>query len=171
MTKKIAIIGPESTGKSTLSKQLADYFGTTWVPEFARQYLDIIARPYVESDLLAIARGQVETEDRLLGTANDFLFCDTTLIVLKVWSEHSYGRCDPWILDQLERVKYDYFFLTDIDMPWEEDPQREHPHKREYFFNLYKSYLDKGGFPYTLVSGNEEERLQTAIGKIKSLQS
>lgn len=171
MTKKIAIIGPESTGKSTLSRQLADYFGTTWVPEFARQYLDTISRPYVESDLLTIAKGQKDAEDRLLGTANDFLFCDTTLIVLKVWSEHSYGRCDPWILDQLERVKYDYFFLTDIDMPWEEDPQREHPHKREYFFKLYKNYLDEGGFPYTLVSGNEEERLQTAIGKIKSLQS
>ncbi|WP_339813337.1 ATP-binding protein [uncultured Imperialibacter sp.] len=169
MTKRIGIIGPESTGKSTLSLQLAAHFQTQWVPEFARQYLIDINRPYEESDLLTIAKGQKAKEEQLFRGANNFLFCDTTLIVVKVWSEHSYGRCDPWIAEQVDHMKYDYFFLTDIDMPWVEDPLREHPHMRDYFFDIYKSYLEKEGFPYSLVSGNEEERLQLAIAKVGSL--
>jgi len=169
MTKRIGIIGPESTGKSTLSQQLAAHFDTHWVPEFARQYLIDINRPYEEGDLLTIAKGQKMKEEQLLRGANNFLFCDTTLIVVKVWSEHSYGRCDPWIAEQVDQMQYDYFFLTDIDRPWVEDPLREHPHMRDYFFGIYKGYLEKGGFPYTLVSGNEEERLQLAIAKVTSL--
>ncbi|WOK06479.1 ATP-binding protein [Imperialibacter roseus] len=169
MTKRIGIIGPESTGKSTLSLQLAAHFQTQWVPEFARQYLIDINRPYEESDLLTIAKGQKAKEEQLFRGANNFLFCDTTLIVVKVWSEHSYGRCDPWIAEQVDQMKYDYFFLTDIDIPWVEDPLREHPHMRDYFFDIYKSYLEKEGFPYSLVSGNEEERLQLAIAKVGSL--
>ncbi|MEQ8688353.1 MAG: ATP-binding protein [Imperialibacter sp.] len=169
MTKRIAIIGPESTGKSTLSQQLATHFHTQWVPEFARQYLIDINRPYEESDLLAIAKGQKEKEEQLFRSANRFLFCDTTLIVVKVWSEHSYGRCDPWIEEQVDQMQYDYFLLTDIDMPWEEDSQREHPHMRKYFFDIYQTYLEKECLPFTLVSGNEEERLQLAIAKVASL--
>jgi NadR type nicotinamide-nucleotide adenylyltransferase len=169
MIKRIGIIGPESTGKSTLSRQLAAHFQIQWVPEFARKYLIDINRSYEESDLLNIAKGQKQAEELAVQSANNFLFCDTTLIVVKVWSEHSYGRCHPWILEQVDQMKYDYFFLTDIDMPWEEDPQREHPHMREYFFNIYKNYLENGGFPYSLVSGNEEERLQLAIAKVGSL--
>jgi NadR type nicotinamide-nucleotide adenylyltransferase len=169
MTKRIGIIGPESTGKSTLSRQLASHFDTHWVPEFARQYLIDINRPYEESDLLTIAKGQKKKEEQLFRGANNFLFCDTTLIVVKVWSEHSYGRCHPWIGEQVDQMQYDYFFLTDIDMPWEEDPQREHPHMRKYFFDIYRTYLEKEGLPYTLVSGNEAERLQLAIAKVASL--
>ncbi len=169
MTKRIAILGPESTGKSTLSRQLAQHFHTQWVPEFARQYLLDIGRPYQESDLLVIAKEQKKLEERLLKQATDFLFCDTTLAVVKVWSEHSYGRCHPWILEQVQCMQYDYFLLTDIDMPWEEDPLREHPHMRQYFFDIYQNYLQKEGLPYTLVSGNEDERLQFAISKLAAL--
>lgn len=167
--KRIAIIGPESTGKSTLSEDLAKRFGTFWVPEYAREYLENLGRPYEEADLLEIAKGQKFLEDKLTKEAKEYLFCDTTLVVIKVWSEHKYGRCDPWILDQLSKMQYDYFLLTDIDLPWEQDPLREHPHMRKYFFDLYHRYVEENRFPYQLIKGNREERLELAISAMSRI--
>ena len=169
MIKRIGIIGPESTGKSTLSKQLAGHFNTQWVPEFAREYLLNIDRPYEEGDLLTIAKGQKDSEERLAKTAAGYLFCDTTLIVVKVWSEHKYGRCHPWILEQVDRLKYDYFLLTSIDLPWEPDALREHPDRREYFFGVYRNYLDEQALPYAVVEGNHRQRLNLAIRAIEEI--
>lgn len=167
--KKIAIIGPESTGKSTLSENLANHFNTLWVPEYAREYLENLGRGYEEAHLLEIAKGQVALERRLETEANGFLFCDTTLVVIKVWSEHKYGRCHPWILEQLNRMQYDYFLLTDIDLPWEQDPLREHPHMREHFFDLYHHYVEQNGFSYQLIKGNWKQRLQLAISSMNRI--
>ena len=169
MIKRIGIIGPESTGKSTLSEQLAGHFNTQWVPEFAREYLRNIEMPYEEKDLLTIAKGQKDSEEQLAKTAADYLFCDTTLIVIKVWSEHKYGRCHPWILEQIDRMKYDYFLLTSIDLPWEPDPLREHPDRREYFFEVYRNCLDEQALPYAVVEGNHRQRLDTAIRAIEEI--
>lgn len=167
--KRIAIIGPESTGKSTLSEDLARHFSSVWVPEYAREYLENLGRDYAESDLLEIAKGQVALEDKRAEEANGLLFCDTTLVVVKVWSEHKYGRCHPWILKEAERRFYDYFLLTDIDMPWEPDPLREHPHMREYFFNVYRNYLEGNRFPYLKVVGNRQERLSLAVKRLTEI--
>ncbi|SFV28816.1 AAA family ATPase [Thermoflavifilum thermophilum] len=169
--KKIVVIGPESTGKSTLSEQLAAHLHTVWVPEYAREYLNQLNRPYEEADLLAIARGQIETEDRLFHQANRFLICDTDLYVIKVWSEHKYGNCHPWILHQIARRHYDLYILTYIDIPWTYDPQREHPQPemREYFFRVYLDIVINSQVPWILVKGNPTERLQIALNAIDHL--
>src|SRR5690606_11050767 len=123
--RRVAVIGPECTGKSDLSKFLAAEFNTVWVPEFAREYLDNLSRPYIIDDLTEIAKGQIEQEDSLTARANQVLICDTNLYVIKVWSNFKYGHCDPWILRQIAERPYDLYLLTYVDIPWEYDPLRE----------------------------------------------
>lgn len=163
MLKRIAITGPESTGKSKLCQQLADYYNDLWVPEFAREYIDKLGRPYTQSDILTIAKSQVELESETAKKAHRFLFCDTELIVTKIWSEHKYLNCDPWILEQIKKTDYHLYLLCDIDLPWEADPQREHPDLREYFFEKYRKELKSHKFNYKIVSGSGKERLDNAI--------
>lgn len=169
MQKKIVVIGPESTGKSTLSSQLAGYYRTEWVPEYARRYLEELAGDYREEDLLKIAKGQIALENTMARKAGELLICDTDLLVLKVWSDHKYGRTHPWILEQIASRYYDFYLLTDIDIPWEFDPQREHPELREYFFSLYKFHLQSLKKPFVVISGNSKERLNAARKAIDSL--
>lgn len=162
--KKIVVIGPESTGKSTLSEALATALHTVWVPEFARGYLESLGRDYNEADLLEIALGQIASEDELSKQANRFLICDTDLYVLKVWSEDKYGHCHSRILEEIARRKYDMYLLTNIDTPWTDDPLREHPLPRErsYFYNIYRDIVQQSGLPWVDISGNEKERLDKA---------
>jgi NadR type nicotinamide-nucleotide adenylyltransferase len=171
MPKKVVVIGPESTGKSTLSQALANYFDCPWVPEYARTYIEELGRPYDYEDLLEIAKGQVELEEMASENAKDLVICDTDLHVIKVWSEHKYGKSHDWILDQIKSRKYDIYLLTDIDIPWEEDPQREHPQPemREYFFEQYQNLIRATGVPYARISGTALQRLQQAIEVINSL--
>ena len=167
--KKIVVIGPESTGKSTLCEALAIKLNTVWVPEYARQYLENLERPYNEADLLLIAKGQVASEDALLNSANGYLVCDTDLNVIKVWSEHKYGRCHPYILQQVAERKYDFYLLADIDIPWQYDPLREHEDRamRQHFYSIYKGIVAQSGIPWAAISGAQyEERLQKAIDAI-----
>lgn len=169
--KKIVIIGPESTGKSTLSKQLAAHFGTTYADEFARDYLEQLGRPYTYEDLLIIAKGQVTLEEKaVLNAKNGLTILDTDLHVVKVWSEASYGTCAEEILQQIAERRYDFYLLTDIDMLWVEDPLREHPEPlmRQYFFHIYKDIVQQSGIPFVTVSGDEEQRLQLAIKALRS---
>ncbi len=167
MTRKIAITGPESTGKSKLSKQLADHYGTVWVPEFARDYIDTLGRPYEEGDILTIAHGQLNRERDLEQQANNYLFCDTDLMVTKIWSDVAFKRCDPWILESLVTHTYDLYLLCNIDTPWEYDPQREHPQMREHLFSLYYNEMIERGWNFRVVSGLGGERLQNAINWIE----
>jgi NadR type nicotinamide-nucleotide adenylyltransferase len=164
---KIAVTGPESTGKSQLAEELAAYYNTVFVPEFARGYLDRLGRPYDCEDLLEIARGQVRDEERISWQANRILFCDTELIVIKIWSEVKYEKCDPWILEKIEENNYDLFLLCNIDIPWEDDPQREHPDVREKLFSLYFDELTERRFTFRVVSGSGKERLMRAIGYVE----
>lgn len=171
MIRKIAITGPESTGKSWLAENLATRFNTLWVPEYARQYLDEIGRHYQYADILAIAKGQIMIEQKMLKNATRFLFSDTELIVTKIWSEVKFGVCDPWIIDRIEKQHYDYFLLCDIDLPWEYDPLREDPDRRQFLFDLYFQELDNRKFPFSVISGNGVSRLEMAVdiinGKFK----
>lgn len=169
MLKKIVVIGPESTGKSTLSHQLAHYFNTVWVPECARKYIGELNRPYREDDLLKIAQSQVASEENLSDKAKNYLVCDTDLLVIKVWSEHKYSRCHPWILEQIDSRQYDLYLLTYIDILWEDDPQREHPELREYFYELYKTLLKEMNKPFVEIRGTADQRLKTAINAIDNL--
>lgn len=165
---KIAITGPESTGKSQLAEELAAYYHTVFVPEYARAFIDRLDRPYNREDILEIAKGQIREEERTIQRATRMLFCDTELIVTKIWSEVKYGMCDPWILEKIEENNYDLFLLCNIDLPWEEDPQREHPHMREKLFSLYYDELTERGFPFKVVSGTGRARLENAVKHVES---
>ncbi|ACU58217.1 AAA family ATPase [Chitinophaga pinensis] len=168
---KVVVIGPESTGKSSLSEQLAAHYQTMWVPEYARQYLETLPRPYEQSDLLSMAKGQLAQEDQLAARANRLLICDTDLHVIKVWSEHKYGNCDPEILQAIRDRRYDLYLLTYIDIPWEEDPQREHPDPamREYFYNVYRELVMESGVPWVEIRGSFEKRIASAIAAVDKL--
>ena len=163
--KRILILGPESTGKSTLAADLAAYFKEPWVPEFAREYLQNLERAYAFEDLSTIAKAQIELEDNALSEARELLFCDTDLRVIHIWSKHKYGKTDAWILEEIKQRSYDLIFLTYFDFPWEEDPLREHPQPemRGYFFNQYLKLAEESGFPFEIVKGTRDVRLKKAI--------
>ncbi|GEP95180.1 AAA family ATPase [Chitinophaga cymbidii] len=169
--KKVVVIGPESTGKSTLSEQLASHYKTVWVPEFARDYLETLGRPYTQEDLLRIAEGQLQSEDDMAVKANGLLICDTDLQVVKVWSEAKYGDCDPRILALIASRQYDLYLLTYIDMDWVDDPLREHPHpdERAHFYAVYRDIVVNAGLPWADVRGSYAQRLQTAIGAVDKI--
>jgi len=160
---KIAITGPESTGKSSISEELAKHFQTVCVPEFARTYIENLGKPYIYEDILTIAKGQIDSETDYLPKANIFLFCDTELLVTKIWSEHAYQKCDDWILNTITKQTYDLYLLMDIDIPWKHDIQREHPHLRKYFFNLYLNELSSRKLPFEIISGENSNRTALAI--------
>lgn len=169
--KRILILGPESTGKSTLASALATYFHEPWVPEVARAYLEKLGRPYTYEDLLHIGMQQMCREDELALEAENFLFCDTDLRVIQVWSQHRYGKVDPWVLEEIARRTYDLILLCATDLPWEEDPLREHPDLeiRAQFFEQYLEITQQSGSPYTLISGDASARLTTSVAAILAL--
>ena len=167
--KKVAVVGPESTGKSSLSEFLASHFKTNWVPEYARGYLDNLTRPYQQHDLLTIARGQIRLEDKYAYDSQDLLICDTNLYVIKVWSQYKYGTCHPEILNHIATRKYDLYLLTYIDLPWIPDPLREHPEKREELFNIYLNELKRQSVPCVVIKGQGEQRQRAAVKAIEKL--
>lgn len=170
---KIALFGPESTGKTTLAIQLAEHFKTAWVPEFARDYLqekwDKTAQICNIDDMLPIAIGQTKLENDRLSIANKYLFCDTNLMVTKVFSEVYYDYCDP-LLDKAAREhEYDLFFLTDIDVPWEKDDLRDKPEGRAAIFSVFKQTLIDSNKPFITLSGDKNLRFKKAISILNDM--
>lgn len=163
---KIAVVGPESTGKSTISQQLALHYDTVWVPEYARGYCEKLVAECTWEDEINMFRGQLELEKQLASKANGILICDTTFITVKIWSDHMFGRTPQEVLDELPIHKYDFYLLMDIDLPWEEDPLRDFPHMREHFMEVWHKELKALEAKYSLISGSEEERLRNAIWAI-----
>jgi NadR type nicotinamide-nucleotide adenylyltransferase len=181
MIKKIVIIGPESTGKSTLCSQLAAHYKTLWCPEFARQYLLDNGTNYSFEDLATIAKGQLELEKSYeIQITNyeqqkkpkipnsQYLFLDTDMYVMKVWCEFVFGKCHLFILDEIQTRKYDLYLLCNIDLPWVKDELREYPDEkpRQELFAIYQNILLNQSTPWRLISGTNEERLQNAIKAI-----
>lgn len=152
-----------------MAKELAQHYNTIWVPEYAREYMDGLDRPYQREDLLDIAKGQLVREDQAIEDATDILICDTNLWVIKVWSEVKYSSCHPWIEEQISRRVYDLYLLTDTDIPWQADPQREHPKQRDMLFQIYQEQLGNQSVPFKVLAGDREDRLQSAIAIIDSL--
>jgi NadR type nicotinamide-nucleotide adenylyltransferase len=171
---KVVLFGPESTGKTTLSRHLARHYNSVWVPEYARDYLQDKwnnERKTCESkDLLPIAKGQMALENALAKKTDSVLICDTDLLETKVYSEAYYsGSCDP-ILDKyaLENT-YNLYFLTYIDTPWEADDLRDKPNERERMFKAFETALKTHNRPYVLLKGGKNERLKTAVEHIDNL--
>ncbi len=171
---KIVMFGPESTGKTTLSEQLARYYNSVWVPEYAREYLqnkwNNERKTCEQKDLIPIAIGQMELENDLATKADKILFCDTDLLETKVYSKEYYGgHVDPLLNEAARNNNYDLYFLTYIDVPWELDDLRDRPTQREEMFEAFKKALDEHGKKYILLKGNKKERLKKAIDHIKPL--
>lgn len=178
--KKIVIIGPESTGKSTLCQLLAEHFHTIWVQEYAREYLLKNGTHYTYENLLTIAKGQINLENKGLDELSEeqtepsrtpLLFIDTDMYVMKVWSEFVFGKCDQYILDEIVSRKYDLYLLCNVDMPWVKDELREYPDlaTREKLYHIYKDILINQNVPWVEVSGSYEQRLERAIGAVKQI--
>jgi NadR type nicotinamide-nucleotide adenylyltransferase len=166
---RIAITGPESTGKSWLAENLATWYGTSWVPEYAREYLELTGGKYNYADILTIAKGQLERERRKEETAGELLFCDTEFVVTRIWCEVKYGKVHPWILQKSIKHRYDLYLLCNIDLPWQFDPLREHPEMRQQLFEKYLDVLKELNANFRIVSGIGEERLADAIRFIEEL--
>ncbi|SHJ46950.1 nicotinamide-nucleotide adenylyltransferase, NadR type [Maribacter aquivivus] len=171
---KVVLFGPESTGKTTLSEQLARHYHTVWVPEYARDYLqdkwNNERKTCEPHDLLPIAAGQMRMENNLTKKATDILICDTDLLETKVYSEAYYiGDCDPILEKYALENTYDLYLLTYIDIPWEADDLRDKPDEREQMFNYFKDTLEKYGKNFITLKGNKKERLQKAINHIDTL--
>lgn len=173
MTRKIVVIGPESTGKSTLCKQLAAHYGSAWVEEYAREYLFKNGTAYTYENLLDIAQGQIAAEERAVNdltpqqTTNNeqLLFIDTDMYVMKVWSEFVFDKCHHWILNRIAQRKYDLYLLCNTDLPWIKDELREYPDlaRRQKLYAYYKDLMVNQPVPWIDISGNYEQRLQKAI--------
>ncbi len=170
---KIVVYGPESTGKTTLANQLANHFNTEWAPEFARDYLqqkwDSKKEICTPDDLLPIAIRQMELENSALQKANNYLFVDTCLMTTKVFSEIYYGFCDSKLDKAAKKHKYDLFFLTDIDVPWEQDDLRDSPNDRAITFENFKQALIENNKPFIILTGNPATRFQKALSIIEGL--
>ena len=164
--KRIAIDGPESTGKSELATFLALSFNAFVVPEMARKYLNHLGRAYHQNDLLEIAHLQCKAEDDAAGE-HRIIFCDTTLLVIKIWSEFKYGNCHPWIEAEYHKRKYNLHLLTNIDLPWEVDPLREHPLERQILFDKYHFEMKCAGINYEIITGTGKSREEKALSYCK----
>lgn len=169
--KRIVITGPESTGKSALTKELASLYQTQYNPEYAVEYIDALNRKYNQDDILQITKEQLKRENKLVKTANQYLFCDTGTLVPYIWSVDKFKSCHPWIIEQLETHLYDLYLLCNIDLAWEYHPQREDRNRRQYFFDWYKKELQTRQLPFAVVSGLGRERLENARRMIDDIDA
>ena len=180
MIRRIVITGPASTGKTTLTKQLAAHYNTEFAEEFARRMLEEQNNTYKKEDLVMFSYGQVATENLAFGkvemelmvgkaykklpqNTNKFVFLDTDLITIKIWSEYKYGDCDKKILQQIEEREYDGYLLCGIDVPWEDDPQRENPNNRAELYELYKQELLHYNKKFIELTGDKDKRFKEAV--------
>ena len=189
--KKIVVIGPESTGKSSLCEGLAAHYQTSWVREYAREYLLAHGMNYSFEELTTIAKGQLALEDEgvrnvlqkagaaeggapgvgVAAVGAPILFIDTDMYVMKVWSEFVFGRCDSWILDQIGKRQYDAYLLCKTDLPWVKDELREYPDlvSREKLYHIYRDILINQSVPWAEIGGQEQQRLEAAIAAVEKL--
>jgi len=170
--KRVVVTGSECTGKTTLAGDLARHFGTVWVAEYARDYLDdkvaTTGLPLDASDVEPIARGQIAVEDRGAAMAKDLLVLDTDLVSTTVYARHYYGACPAWIEQAARDRRGDLYLLCDIDVPWVADPARDRPYQREHMHALFVEALDALGAPYVTIRGSWPARRAGAISAVRT---
>jgi len=171
---KVVLFGPESSGKTTLSRELSKYYNTLWVEEFARKYLqkkwDNEKKICELSDIIPIAEGQIKLENEFSIKSSNLLFCDTDILETKIYSETYFnGFCDPVLEKYAIENKYNLYILTNIDTPWIKDDLRDRPNNRKEMFLAFKESLIKYNRPYIQVSGDLKTRMKIAITEIDKL--
>lgn len=167
--RRVSVFGPESTGKSTLAAALASAFETTWVPEFARAYLESRGGVLARQDLDVIGEGQQAVEDAAAGDANKLLVTDTDPLATVVWCEALYGEAPVALRERARARRYDLTLLCDVDLPWEHDLVRYLPHDRGSFFARCEAALRAAGRRYEIVRGHGDARTHAAIAHVKGL--
>jgi len=165
--KKVALLGPESTGKTELCMRLAAHFHTAWVPEFARVFLSNKNNVYTFEDVLYCMNAQLILEDGMERQAAGFLFCDTELINYKVWFADVFNKVPDELTEKLATHRYDLVLLTSPDIPFEEDPLRTNGNRRDFFFDWYKRELESYNIKYSVIDGAGSKRLENAIAAIE----
>lgn len=167
---RIVVTGPECTGKSTLAAQLAAHYNTTFIPEYAREYIENLNRPYTYEDVVNIAGQQVREENKFARKANKILFYDTYLIITKVWFDLVYKQRPDWIDEILKQRHIHLFLLCDTDIPWYPDNVRENGGAmRKKLFRMYQQEIENYGFPYAIINGKGEKRLHNGIKAVDSI--
>ena len=169
---KIVLFGPESTGKTTLAKQLATHYNSLWVPEFSRAYAEQKLKdnkPLTKEDILPIALGQISLENELAKKEKNILFCDTNLLETKIYAEHIYNYCPKEITDSILVSQYHLYILTSTDIPWKYDPVRDSEKEQKKMISVFKNTLEQYKLPFIQVSGNANSRFKTAVKHIDSL--
>ncbi len=160
---KIVLTGPESTGKSSLSKYLANYYNTNSCGEYAREYVERLKRHYTYKDVETIAKRQIVLEEQMLKKANKILFVDTSLIITKIWFKIAYNQIPKWFNQKLQETLADFYLLCNTETEWKYDPVRENGGEmREILFQKYKKELELYNVDFEIVSGSWEERYNNA---------
>ncbi len=169
--KIIVITGAESTGKTTLTEQIANHFNVPFIPEIARGYVENIHRKYTFQDVETIAKMQIEQFNQMIKTNAPYIFLDTWLIVTKIWFEFVYHRTPDWLIPEIKKTKIDLFLVCDIDLPWIYDPVRENGgENREILHNKYIEEIEKFNFNYRIVQGTDDGRFKNAIRLLSELE-
>lgn len=169
LARRIVLTGSESTGKTTLTADLARHYGAVWVPEYVRGFADWKGAPLDSGDVESIARGQIEAQDLALERAGSLLLLDTDLLSTVVYAGHYYGACADWIRSAAVHRRADLYLLCDIDVPWAPDPQRDRPDDRPLMQQLFRSALTTRGFPFREIRGGWRERFLAARLAIEEL--
>jgi len=165
---KIAVVGPESTGKSTMANFLAKELSTFCVPEYARYYCENLNKQYTVEDEVNMFHGQRALEEAIAArVANNLLLCDTTILTVKIWCDHLFQFTPDIVVNEIKTRKYDLYLLMDIDLPWEDDPLRDFPDQREHFLEMWKKELNAINANYVLVSGIGEQRMNNGLQACK----
>ncbi|PWD98686.1 AAA family ATPase [Marinilabilia rubra] len=166
----VVITGPESTGKSRLTIQLAEYFNGYLIEEYARSYVENLNRSYTFEDVEKITSIQVQEYLRIKSAAlhEDYAFFDTFLLITKVWFEEVFECCPVWLNHEIKTCKPDLALLCAPDLPWEADGVRENGHLRQYLFDRYKEELEFYSIPFHVVEGGGVQRFQNALKCVDS---
>ncbi len=168
----ISIIGPESSGKTTLGEELSSTREFLLIEEYSRRYLNNLEREYEIPDLREIAEGQLAELSKAIDQKNTNIIWDTDVITVKIWSMVKYGTYDKDLDEMIRKQPVDLYFLCRPDVPWAFDPLREVPDdsKRHEIFDLFQNELENFGFNYEVIEGNKAERIKKAQQLIRKLR-
>jgi NadR type nicotinamide-nucleotide adenylyltransferase len=169
LARRVVLTGSESTGKTTLTADLARHYAAPWVPEYARSYAVRKGAALEAGDVEPIARGQIAVQDAALSRASRLLLLDTDLLSTAVYARHYYGQCPDWVTRAVAARRADLYLLCDIDLAWVADPQRDRPHEREHLQDLFDAALRAHGMPVVRIRGGWQERFHAARTAIDAL--